>query len=97
MEKKLNVGLFASLIAADSITTQKGLNQGLREGNPIARPFVKMGAPGQAAGAALGFGAGMGTVYILHRTRHYKAERIVMRLLVAGEGVIVSNNIARIR
>jgi hypothetical protein len=39
----------------------------------------------------------MGVVYILHRTRHYKAERIVMRLMVAGEGAVVANNIARIR
>jgi hypothetical protein len=97
VEKKVNAGIFAGLIAADAITTQKGLSQGFRETNPIARPFVKMGAPGQAAGAALGFGSGMGVVYILHRTRHYKAERIVMRLMVAGEGAVVANNIARIR
>jgi hypothetical protein len=97
VEKKVNTGIFAGLIAADAITTQKGLSQGYREGNPIARPFVNMGAPGQAAGAALGFGSGMGVVYILHRTRHYKVERIVMRLLVAGEGAVVANNIARIQ
>jgi hypothetical protein len=97
VENKVQVGIFAGLITADSITTQKGLSQGYREGNPLARPFVKMGAPGQAIGAAIGFGAGLGTVYLLHRTHHYKAERIAMRLLVAGEGAVVANNIARIR
>jgi hypothetical protein len=97
LENKVQVSVFAGLVAADSITTQRGLSQGLREGNPIARPFVKMGAPGQAVGAALGFGAGMGTVYVLHRTQHHKAERIAMRVLVASEGVVVGNNIARIR
>jgi hypothetical protein len=97
VDKKVNAGIFAGLIAADAITTQKGLGQGYRESNPLARPFVTMGAPGQAAGAALGFGSGMGVVYILHRTRHYKAERIAMRVLVAGESAVVANNIARIR
>lgn len=97
IEQKVSVGTFAGLVAADAITTQRGLSQGLREGNPIARPFVNMGAPGQALGSALGFGAGVGTVYILHRTHHHKAERIAMRLLLAGEGAMVSNNIYRIR
>ena len=86
IENKVNVGMFAGLVAADAVTTQRGLNQGLRELNPIMRPFVTRGAAGQAAGSALGFGAGVGVVYLLHRTHHYKAERLTMRLLIAGEG-----------
>ena len=97
IEQKISIGAFAGLVAADAITTQRGLSQGLREGDPIARPFVNMGAPGQALGSALGFGAGVGTVYFLHRTHHHKAERITMRLLLAGEGAMVGNNIYRIR
>src|SRR5450631_2399707 len=76
LETKVNVSVLAGLITADAITTQRGLNQGLREANPIMRPFVTRGAAGEAAGSALGFGAGVGVGYLLHRTHHYKAERI---------------------
>ena len=96
-ENKLNVGLLAGLIAADAITTQRGLNEGMREANPVMRPFVTRGAGGEAVGSALGFGAGVGVVYLLHRSHHYKAERISMRMIVAGEGAFVANNIVAIR
>jgi hypothetical protein len=33
----------------------------------------------------------------MHRTHHYKAERIAMRLIVAGESGFVANNIIAIR
>ncbi len=97
IENRVNVGILASLITADAITTQRGLSQGLREANPMMRPFVTRGAAGEAAGSALGFGAGVGTAYLLHRTHHYKAERIAMRLIVAGESGFVANNIMAIR
>jgi hypothetical protein len=97
VENKVNIGLLAGLIAADGITTQRGLNQGLREVNPVMRPFVTRGAAGEAAGSALGFGAGVGVAYLLHRSHHYKAERITMRLMVAGEAGFVANNIVAIR
>ena len=93
-ESKLNTGIFAGLVAADAITTQRGLNQGFREANPIMRPFVSRGVAGQAAGSALGFGAGLGTVYLLHKTHHHKAERIAMRLIVGVQSAVVANNIA---
>jgi hypothetical protein len=97
VENKVNVSILAGLVAADAITTQRGLNEGLREVNPIMRPFVTRGAAGQAAGSALGFGAGVGVVYLLHRSHHYKAERVTMRLIVAGESGFVANNIMAIR
>jgi len=97
VENKVNVGILAGLVAADAVTTQRGLNQGLHEVNPLMRPFVTGGAAGEAAGSALGFGAGVGIVYLLHRSHHYKAERITMRLIVAGEGGFVANNIMAIR
>jgi hypothetical protein len=96
-EKKAEVGILAGLVAADGITTQRGLSQGLREANPIMRPFVTRGAAGAAAGSALGFGAGLGIVYLLHSNHHYKAERAMMRLIVAGQAGVVANNIAVIR
>jgi len=97
VENKVNFSILAGLVAADAITTQRGLNQGLREVNPIMRPFVTRGAAGEAAGSALVFGAGVGVVYLLHRSHHYKAERIAMRMIVAGEGGFVANNIIAIR
>jgi hypothetical protein len=97
VENRVNVSILAGLVAADAFTTQRGLNQGLREVNPVMRPFVTRGAAGEAAGSALGFGAGVGIVYLLHRSHHYKAERITMRLIVAGESGFVVNNIIAIR
>jgi len=96
-EKKVSAGIFAGLIATDAITTQHGLNHGFHEANPLMRPFVTRGAAGEAAGSALGFGAGLGTVYLLHRTHHYKAERIAMNLILGGEGAVVARNICAIR
>jgi len=96
-EKKVSVGIFAGLIAADAITTQQGLSHGLRETDPLMRPFVTRGVAGEAAGSALGFGAGLGAVYLLHRSHHYKAERITMHLLIGGESVNVARNIYVIR
>ncbi len=97
VENKVNVSILAGLVAADAVTTQRGLNQGLREVNPLMRPFVTRGAAGEAAGSALGFGAGVGVVYLFHRSHHYKAERITMRMIVAGQGGFVANNIIAIR
>ncbi|MFZ0796549.1 MAG: DUF5658 family protein [Terriglobales bacterium] len=97
VENRMDVGMLAGLITADGITTQRGLNQGLREVNPVMRPLVTRGATGEAAGSALGFGGGVGLVYVLHRSHRYKAERITMRLIVAGEAGFVANNIVAIR
>jgi hypothetical protein len=97
LENKLGFSMLGGLVAADAITTQRGLSQGLREANPLMRPFVTRGAAGEAVGSAIGFGTGLGVVYLLHRTHHYKAERITMRLIVAGEGAVVGSNIAAIR
>jgi hypothetical protein len=97
VENNVSLGILAGLITADAITTQRGLNEGLREVNPTMRPFVTRGAAGEAAGSALGFGAAVGVAYVLHRSHHYKAERIAMRLMVAGEAGFVSNNIIQIR
>lgn len=97
VENRVGFAALGSLVVADAITTQRGLSQGYVEANPLMRPFVTRGAGGEALGSALGFGAGAGTVYLLHRTHHYKAERIVMRLMVAGEGAVLANNIVVLR
>jgi hypothetical protein len=96
VETKASVGILAGLITADAFTTQRGLNEGLREVNPVMRPFVTRGAAGEAAGSALGFGTAVGVAYLLHHTHHYKIERIAMRVMVVGEAGFVANNMVAI-
>ena len=96
-ENKIELSIFAGQLAADAITTQKGLSEGFREVNPLMRPLVTRGVAGQATASALSFGAGLGTVYLLHVTHHYRAERITLRLILAGEGALVGHNIALLR
>ena len=96
-ENKIDFSIFAGQVAADAFTTQRGLNRGFREVNPLMRPLVTRGVPGQATASALSFGAGLGTVYLLHITRHYRAEHITLRLILAGEGALVGHNIALLR
>jgi len=97
LETKVNTGILAGLITADAITTQKGLNQGMREANPLMRPFVTRGAAGEAVGSAIGMGSALGVVYVLHKTNHHKAEKIAMRLMIGVEGTVVASNIAALR
>ena len=56
-ENKINFSILAAQVAADAITTQRGLNQGLREANPLMRPLVTRGVVGQTTASALSFGA----------------------------------------
>jgi len=95
-ENKLDFSILAGQITVDAITTQHGLNEGFRESNPIIRPLVTRGAVGEAAASSLGFGAALGTAYLLHHTHHYKAERLATRAMIAVEGGFVANNLWRL-
>ena len=95
-ENTLGFEVLGGLFAADAITTQIGINKGLKEIDPLMRPFASKGPAGTVAGSALGFGTCLGTAYLLHRSHHYKAERIALRLMVGGEGAVVGHNIAAI-
>jgi hypothetical protein len=97
VDNKVNVGILAGLVSVDGITTERGLSEGFREANPVMRPFVTRGATGSVAGFGLGFGTSVGVAYLLHRTHHYKAERVAMRLMVAGEAGFVTNNLVQLR
>ena len=55
-EDKIDFSIFAGQLAADAITTQRGLSEGFREVNPLMRPLVTRGAAGQATASALSFG-----------------------------------------
>ena len=95
-ENKMDFSILAGQITVDAITTQRGLSEGFRESNPVMRPLVTRGAAGEAAASSLGFGAALGTAYLLHRTHHYKAERLATRAMVAVEGGFVANNLWRL-
>ena len=96
LENKIDFSILAGQITVDAITTQHGLNNGFRETNPVMRPLVTRGAVGEAAASSIGFGFAVGTAYLLHRTHHYKAERIAVRTMLAVEGGFVANNISRL-
>jgi hypothetical protein len=96
LENKIDFSILAGQITVDAITTQQGLSNGFRETNPVMRPLVTRGVAGEVAASALGFGFGVGTAYLLHRTHHYKAERIATRTMVAVEGGFVANNLMRL-
>jgi hypothetical protein len=96
LENKIDFSILAGQITVDAITTQHGLNNGFRETNPVMRPLVTRGAAGEAAASSIGFGFAVGTAYLLHRTHHYKAERIAVRTMLAVESGFVANNIWRL-
>ena len=52
-ENKIDLSIFAAQLAADAITTQRGLSEGFREVNPLIRPLVTRGVAGQATASAL--------------------------------------------
>jgi Domain of unknown function (DUF5658) len=97
LENRVNFSIFSAELLADAITTQRGLNQGMREANPLARPLVTHGAAGQAAASGLSLAAGVGTAYLLHKTHHHKMERLAVRLMIVGEGAVVAHNISALR
>jgi hypothetical protein len=92
---KIRMGILAGLVAADGISTQEILNTGghWREMNPLARPFVSKGAPGQFAASILGYGFSMGTSYLLHKTGHHKLEKLMLDASIGVETETVSSNL----
>jgi hypothetical protein len=72
-------------LLADGIYTQRGLSrypETSREVDPLARPFVAGGWPGQIAGGALVVSADVGLRYLLHRKKRHRLERLVPLILI---------------
>jgi hypothetical protein len=63
--------------ASDAITTQRFLHHGASEGDPLARPFVDQGWPGQIGLAVLNNGEQLSLMYALHRMHKHWLERTV--------------------
>ena len=81
-------GIEVTALLADGITTQH--LQGLdplhvcsREADPIARPFVERGWPGQILGGVLVMAADAGLRYLYHKRDHHRLERWWPSIVIA--------------
>jgi hypothetical protein len=92
VRNSLGLAALAATLSADALSTQKGLAYpGFREMNPIARPFVQTRA-GAAAYSAGSFALLAGTMYVAHRTRRHKLERILPFAFAGWEGWLSARN-----
>jgi hypothetical protein len=97
----LNLALTAvesGALLADGVYTQKVLRDypGLgRERDPLARPFVEHGWPGQIVGGLLVVGADVGIRYLLHRHNHHRIERW-MPMILTSYGLVGAVHNARL-
>lgn len=92
-ERKADTVIYAGVIAVDSWTANRTNDAEL---NPLARPFVNHGIYRQTAGAALGFAAGIGPSYLLHRTGHETLSRWWLRTFTAVESVNTGRQLYRL-
>lgn len=78
-------------LTVDGISTQRSLKTvpGSYEADPIAKPFVDRGWPGQIAGGALFISADVALRYLLHRKGHHRLERWVP-LILTTDGIVGS-------
>jgi hypothetical protein len=82
----------AASLSADALSTQKGLAYpGFHEMNPIARPFVQTRS-GAAVYSAGSFALLAGGMYVAHKTRHHKLERILPFAVAGWEGLLSFRN-----
>ena len=78
--------VLGGLVAVDAVRTQAMLHtHRYAEANPLARPLVNQGWPGQVAASTIGYGAAMGFSYLFHRTGHQKMEHCATWFMVAAE------------
>lgn len=92
VKNSLGLGAAAVSLAADALSTQKGLAQpGFFEMNPVARPFVQSSA-GAAVYSAGSLGLVAASMYVAHRTNHHKLERIFPFVIAGWEGVVSARN-----
>jgi hypothetical protein len=73
-------------VVADSVTTRVLYQRHYDETDPLAKPFVHAGIPGQIGGSLLGLGATAGMWVVLHRWHHDPAARWFLRSVAVGEG-----------
>jgi hypothetical protein len=89
--------IFGAEVLADGVTTRVLYQRHYPETDPLARPFVQAGVPGQVAASLLGAGAVGGVWFALHRTHRERAASWFLRSVTAGEGVNVARQFAVLR
>jgi hypothetical protein len=99
---RLNIALTVAgvgALLADGATTQYLMKNypGGREVDPLARPFVENGWPGQILGGTLFIGAEVGLRYVLHRKGHHRVERWFSTIPITYGGVCAVHNLSVIK
>lgn len=92
--------LESGALLADGIYTQRGLRrypETSREADPLARPFVSRGWPGQVVGGTLAVGADVSLRYWLHRKKRHRLERLVPLILITYGTVGAIHNARELR
>ncbi len=92
--------MFAGLggeIVGDGVMTRVLYQRGHEEIDPLAKPFVHAGVPGQVGASLLGAGAMGGLWFVLHRMHHDRAAGWLLRSATVGEGFNVARQAAILR
>jgi hypothetical protein len=79
-------GMETAALLADGFYTQRARQrypETFRELDPLARPFVMRGWPGQIVGGAIVVSADVGLRYWMHRKNHHRLERLLPLVLTA--------------
>jgi hypothetical protein len=96
LKNSLALTTVAASLAGDGWSTQRALAlPGVREVNPLARPFVGSRA-GEAAYSSAGLALVAGAMYLAHKTNHHKWERIGPFALAGWEGLLTGWNVSQI-
>jgi len=90
------VGLGAEILA-DGVTTRVLYQRHHQELDPLAKPFVQAGVPGQIGASLLGAGAMGGAWFLLHRTHHDRAASWFLRSVTSSEGYNVARQFDLVR
>ncbi len=90
-------GVLATEVVADGVTTRVLYQRHYDEIDPMAKPFVHAGVPGQVGASLLGAGVMSGTWYVLHRTHHDRAAGWFLRSTAAVEGYNIARQFAILR
>src|SRR5271156_6010596 len=84
-------------ILADGVMTRVLYQRHYNEIDPLAKPLVQAGVPGQIGASLLGGGATAGTWFLLRRTHHDRAAKWFLHSVIAGEGYNVARQFALLR
>jgi|SRR5580704_12494151 hypothetical protein len=93
----VTLAVFGAEVVADGVTTRVLYQRHYGETDPLAKPFVRAGVPGQIGASLLGAGATGSVWFVLHRTHHEATARWFLRSVNAGEGCNVARQFAILR